>query len=318
LQRLAPDNVHHILEDNGRMYFATNQGLSISDTEGSTLLSASFVQGLTGALAKVTVIDNKLYVESSHRLFVSEDRGISFRKIPRPPGLDGVQCTFVDDVHIYYGTLQGLTITDLQGGNARSVKIDENLLGNIVQQVIADNGDIYVLAAAGGIYVSNDRGVSFRRMVASTRIENMEVNHGRICYIASGEGMFVSSDRGDSFELIPETRDLSYKGVMRIMMDENRIYVGTTNGVFVSRDGNPSTQLIIPQERYREDYVPDILVHDGQLFVATSQGLHVSDDDGQHFRTITPRHGLVSDLIRSLAVMGPELVVTSEHGVTFL
>lgn len=250
------------------IYAASAKGIYKSSDTGKPWQRLSMIRG-TEASVNVISIDPKnidtIYAGTKNGLYKSADGGSEWKSIfeglyPQEKDIRRIVIDRADTNRIYSGTGKGLFITrnaGLSWGRLSFGEISKQAINFIAQDPV--NPDIIYVAAATGVFKSNNRGLSFKRIFSvAAQTQEDETDED-------------SQDAGDD-----ETATYSNKTPNCIAIDSQdakKIYIGTNSGVFASSDSGETWEQL-PGAGLLNNYVMFLVsTKDGSLCAATRNGI---------------------------------------------
>jgi hypothetical protein len=256
LNKLPTKNIEYIHKDaNDVFYFGHQLGLSISHDEGRTFSTKTTAHGLASNV-----------IQSVHH----DSHG-----------------------NIYVDTTGGLSVSTDTSRNSFTTYKKPTLSGDVVNDVYAYNGSIYI-ATDEGISFTSD-GINFTNITSSTGLSGLsDYNITQIAMtsavsteymlVSNADGVFYSTDGGQSFSNtgIPQA-----DGVYGIEASGEKVFVA--NGPFAPNAG------IYASDNYGENFtktsseelIADITLSGVALYVSFwDAGLKISTDNGTTLTTL--------------------------------
>lgn len=214
-------------------------------------------------LAVSPVVDGKVMVfhATATELFVSEDGGVSDRKLSLPIG-------------------------------------DAEVASLTVSPTFWRDGTVVVSTTDNRILMSTDSGATWRATRSPGRVTSVSLSPGFVrdrtmCASTWGKGVLASTDGGKTFQTLGKIGD-AFVNQVTVVRNAGQLYVYAAtqrDGVFVSRAGGAwkRTSLRVKLTRQTKNHHRFIrAVSDGMsaatLFCGTFEGLHISDDGGARWR----------------------------------
>ncbi len=274
------------------------------------------------AMAQSTLNPNMIVVGTVNGIFISGDRGESFRKIDSPTAPRDINSLAIDptDTNIIYAGTTWRPYKTTDGGKTwRLIKkgiIDDS---DIFAIEIDDKDPNHVIASAcSGIYESFDKGENWKKIQGipstSRRTRDIKINPARpeSYYAATTEGFWVSDTAGKSWRMTT-SRDLEVNSIAVHRDKPDRIYIATNNyGVLVSNDGGKNFSPTNGNftSRFTLSIVFDFQNKNRMYAItrntATGGGfLFVSDDSGMTWRP--SMQGLLANKVEPRAILQSRL-----------
>ena len=233
---------------------------------------------------------DSVWVSTCGWVYNSKDRGdtwVRYRDGFNNRRIHDVKVDPHDDKIVYAASVAGLYRTEDEG-KAWKLVSDENLVINAIV-LHPERPERIILGTEGdGIYVSDDRGATFRRSnrglynvkVAGVASDPVKKNrlYAAVYFGGAASGIYESHDGGEQWRKLSETKlpeMLSF-----IVRDVSPKFVaGTERGIYWSEDGRewtPSEPATLP---IRVDKI--VPYNETRLFGATSEGVLTSKDGGK-------------------------------------
>lgn len=322
-----------IIEHNGGVWFATDEGLNFSFDGGQTWLSYDSSNGLVSnsvsAMFSIPFggVNSRLWVATNH------EEKIQGALTPISDGL-----SYTDDNGDTWHQIDFDTIPYVTGGDRTIYDIAGYFNPNVNPWL--DNDWLFFAAFAGGLLASRDGGMSWRRIYASPG-DSIQFNtigqapslRNRYfsCAVDTSAGDTVSlwaGTAGGFFQYIyAKPKDKPYSKVINaIVADSDFVFYGGNHGVTRgSKTGGPFFS------RFTEDGLPGLTVTSlfnfaGLLFAGTmdtstgnSTGLAISDDYGDSFTpSVFPEVVGANRTITDFTLMGDRLYLAGEEAGLFV
>jgi photosystem II stability/assembly factor-like uncharacterized protein len=205
-----------------------------------------------------------------------------------------------DHSHLYLGAANGYVYQSRDGGKtwARLARIG-NRDDLVVDNILIDPADPkhlvvggFVVADGGGIYISNDGGVSWtvqpEMLGQSVRALASAPSNQKILVAGTLEGVFRSNDGGGHWERISPKESAEIHEIESLAIDPvdpNIIYAGTWHLPWKTTDGGKSWTNI-KQGIIDDSDVFSIVVDPKQsnvVYLSACSGIYKSEDGGQKF-----------------------------------
>ncbi|MEK6624504.1 MAG: two-component regulator propeller domain-containing protein [Bdellovibrionota bacterium] len=262
---LASNTVYRVFVDkNSNLWAATSAGLSSLAVGARTFVTNDFYDGL----ASNTVLG--IYVDNGGKVYASTSLGLS-------TSVDGFSFVSI-------GCIGGL-----KNPQIRSTYLAENV--------------IYAASWGGGLYLSENYGVSFSNMTASG---SKLVSNSLTAILKMNGDLFVGTNGGLSIlkhglsEFVSKkiAHGLAHNNINSLAKDSKGVlYIATSAGLSVSIDGGNSFTNKLPG-----DVVNVVLIDaNDTIYAGTNAGLYISVD-GDSFLKKTTVEGLGNNKVISLFV----------------
>ncbi len=249
------------------------------------------------AMTQSTLDPNIIIVGSVNGVFISRDRGESFKKIDSPTAPANINSLAIDptDTNIIYAGTTWRPYKTTDGGQTwRLIKkgmIDDSDVFAI--EIDQTNPSHVIASACSGIYESFDKGETWKKIQGipstSRRTRDIKINpaNPQSYYAATTEGFWMTDTGGKTWKMTT-SRSLEVNSIAIHKDKPNRIYIATNNhGILVSNDGGKNFQPTNSNftSRFVFSITPDV-ENPNRLYAitrntATSGGyLFVSNDGG--------------------------------------
>jgi len=249
------------------------------------------------AMTQSTLDPNIIIVGSVNGVFISRDRGESFKKIDSPTAPANINSLAIDptDTNIIYAGTTWRPYKTTDGGQTwRLIKkgmIDDSDVFAI--EIDQTNPSHVIASACSGIYESFDKGETWKKIQGipstSRRTRDIKINpaNPQSYYAATTEGFWMTDTGGKTWKMTT-SRSLEVNSIAIHKDKPNRIYIATNNyGILVSNDGGKNFQPTNSNftSRFVLSIIPDV-ENPNRLYAttrntATSGGyLFVSNDGG--------------------------------------
>jgi len=253
------------------------------------------------AMTQSTLDPNIIIVGSVNGIFISRDRGESFKKVDSPTAPVNINSLAIDptDTNIIYAGTTWRPYKTTDGGKT----------WKLIKQGMIDDSDVFAIeidqknpshviaSACSGIYESYDKGETWKKIQGipstSRRTRDIKINPARSesYYAATTEGFWMTDTGGKTWRMTT-SRNLEINSIAIHKDRPDRIYITTNNyGVLVSNDGGKNFEPTNGNftSRFVFSIVPDI-ENSNRLYAltrntATSGGfLFVSNDGGFNWK----------------------------------
>lgn len=173
--------------------------------------------------------------------------------------------------------------------------------GGIRDVFIATSGNIFVANWIGGVYRSDDNGLTWKEKnnaingVMGNNVHCLVQNsQGHLFLGTWGSGLFRSTNNGDDWEKIWWTDCMIYK----IAVDANgNIYVGTNRGLFLSTDNGLNLQEIA----FANYIVQSLAINQaGHIFAGVQDVIYRSTDNGVNWTAVS--NSMTNTTISSIVI----------------
>jgi len=154
-------------------------------------------------------------------------------------------------------------------------------------------GDKILAGTSNGVFVSNDAGDTWQKVLTLDINENVHSISGAGSHVlaTTGKGCYVSDNAGETWTLKGEAT-MGGRHLMTSLVKGDTIVVGSYNEIFISSDAGETWQLRKVQSSF---FSPtDMAINGTLLMIATYQGLFLSSDLGT---TWTTSSGLPSPVV---------------------
>ncbi|GIU83080.1 MAG: hypothetical protein D6687_11360 [Acidobacteria bacterium] len=274
------------------------------------------------AMTQSTLDPNIIIVGSVNGIFISRDRGESFKKIDSPTAPVNINSLAIDptDTNIIYAGTTWRPYKTTDGGKT----------WRLIKQGIIDDSDVFAIeidqqnpshviaSACSGIYESFDKGETWKKIQGipstSRRTRDIKINPAKPqnYYAATTEGFWMTETGGKTWRMTT-SRFLEINSIAVHKDRPDRIYIATNNyGVLVSNDGGKNFQPTNGNftSRFVLSIIPDV-ENPNRLYAitrntATGGGfLFVSNDGG--FTWNPSMRGLAENRIEPRALVQSRL-----------
>ncbi|MCF6766838.1 hypothetical protein L3V86_00455 [Thiotrichales bacterium 19S11-10] len=363
---IASNNINKVyIDKNDYIYLGTDQGLSYSTDAG---LSWVTVNNTTTGFVGNNVMDidtdssGRVYIGTGHYTsdgsYVDNGIGLSVSDNTLTSGepLTWQQYTN-DDIKsltldkngmIYEGTNEnGLLVYN----NIKSLKPlpnesnpyytissdDSSPLNYQVRSLFIDqNQKIYAATMGGGLYTSEDDGISWQRTNAddtngfnSNNVYSVFVTEpDDTIYLGTDSGLSIYN--GDSWSTITTEEGLADNHVQSVFVDGDNIYAGTNNGLSISKNqGSSWTTINSDTDGFtKSNSIQSVFVDGDYIYAGTTNGLSISKNQGSSWTTVSSytdgfatNHNIISIYVYDhkvyVGTYGGGLSVSEDHGSTW-
>ncbi len=231
----------------GLFYTANGNGVIVSRDGGNSWRVTTGWE-ITEILEASAVPDNPkiIYIGTAYGLWKSIEFGENWQRLTKR-FVAGLNIDVADANRIYLGEEDGLLISQNAGKSFSKVK----KIASAVNQIAQDNADpdrLYLGTEDDGVYISDDRGKSWRQVpgqLANATVFSVTVdqrNPNRIFVGTFGNGIFRSNDRGKTWQSFMDgLEDIAVYEIAIHPEQSSILYAGTVNrGIFRSMNGGES------------------------------------------------------------------------------
>ena len=227
---------------------------------------------------------NKIYAGTAVGVFVSENGGESWERIPRM-GLE-VFCLELDPLNniIYVGVYN-------KGEVEGVYKFENNEWKNLglssltVYSLLSLENGVILAGTEDGLYITKDSGLTWEKTGLSEQvIYSIKRSFSGAIYVATNSGVFVSKDPYSSFNKL-SLKDNRY---ISLAIDPNQeiVYAGTNTGKLFKYDSSSKNSEIL---NIMAERISSIEVDtNGNIYVGKECGISKSDNGGKYFKSIAP------------------------------
>ncbi|MFM9840355.1 MAG: YCF48-related protein [Cyclobacteriaceae bacterium] len=280
-------------EDNGLNWKAVNKGLPYyphcySFTKSGSNIYASIV----GA-----------------GVYYSSDLGENWIAINKSIESLTIYSLFVNGNDIYAGSSQGGFYYSSNHGVTWSF-IEGVFKGKQIRDFVICGSKLF--AASDGIYTSEDKGLTWTKLVLGITSVNAISAVDNTLYVSGGQPLHISRDFGVTWT----TSNIGTSGgayfMSAIYATGDEVYIGASSGaIFYSNDEgkNWSTYLNSTIDNTHNK----ILKVNEFLFLATNEGVYRSTDNATNWQSIN--NGLVNHVIRQIGIDGTSILVGTSFGL---
>jgi len=256
-----------------------------------------FWQDISGGNTNVSAIlmssdkHPSIYIGTESGVFVSSDRGLSWRNIFLTKG-GNKKVNYLsldkDNNALYAATGNGLFFSNNFGQSWKKIFKGKNYLESDCMAILVQTKVIY-LGTRGGLFISQDNGRSWSREIGALGKSEIYVleNDANNIYLACRDGLFkfekASSDWQKIFitdipaneEQVEENSDGEEKEeffkINRMAICENTLFLATTRGIYKSQDQGKSWEIFSDMGLLRNE-VKFLLCAGAQNFYAATEG----------------------------------------------
>jgi ligand-binding sensor domain-containing protein len=319
------------VDSSGTIYMATDGGLSISNTGGTSFVTKTTSMGLgSNNIMSVSGIPGKIFAGTFSGLFVSTNGGVSFTNVT-PIGNTFVSSIYYHTLNstLYVSTNNGLWIST-DSGLTFSQKTTANGLGtNQINHVhINTSGHIYVSTMGSGVAVSSNGGATFTSITTTQGLidnyPNSSYSFGSSLYVSSNGGLSVSHDSGATF-----THALTSTNVFKVYASSTYVFAATQTGFAISTDAGATFINKTQAQGIGSTATTNLYVHtNNDIYLSTQNGLSYSNTNGSLFSAnYKNSQGLTGNSINKIfigpndklfvATQGGGVAISSNKGSTF-
>ncbi|MCK6382387.1 MAG: SH3 domain-containing protein [Leptospiraceae bacterium] len=147
---------------------------------------------------------------------------------------------------------------------------------------IAPNGNIFLGTESGVLFLSNDKGKSWRKIVPQVlginlaTINKITSDEKAIWIAGSGDtkgGVWKTSNNGNSWTQFTTSQGLPSNEIYDIAISPNVIYAATRGGIAISKDQGLTWAIM--EGEFKERVFSTATSQDGKVFIGTNKGLYV-------------------------------------------
>lgn len=192
----------------GILVCATNSGVHRSEDGGDSWYEAEGIApGLINFVQKGP--EGKLYAGSwDSGLFQSTDEGLTWYTISESLDEKRIYALVHTDAgRMFAATLHGVHYSDNDGQSWQAAGESDGLRNAIRAIVRTPGGTLIASRTSSGMYISEDKGVSWTQTIASVpsrTVHDLVVSESGIVYAGSYQGVLRSLDEGRTWELIEQ------------------------------------------------------------------------------------------------------------------
>jgi photosystem II stability/assembly factor-like uncharacterized protein len=210
-------------------------------------------------------------------------------------------CNTLDD-GVLVSTDYGTTWTD----------INTSLNQRPISDIEANSSHVYAVTELGRLFISNDRGESWRQidqsLFANFDVRCLVMKGTKVFVGTSGGGIFRSCDGGTTWDSV--NNFLTERDIVSISVCDSVIYAGSASNVFQSRDnGNCWISSKCGLKPY--SYIRSV-TRQGQYLFACADSIYRSSDNGA---TWSYSSNGISGVQTNAVTIGKYVVVGGENGV---
>lgn len=252
------NNVYSVYNKGHNIYATTEEGLVISNDDGTTwknYVERSAPIGFMGISGLyVSPDETRIYAAMGNKLSVSIDAGKNWKDYTKSQGLannDILNVYASPDGSRIYAVGGALSVSTDSGKSWSNYTTEQGLLYGPMSSVYAsgDGINIYVSLGpwpgdSGGVSISHDSGTTWKNYtteqgLVSSYVEDISVNkNGDVIYAGTVKGISGSFDGGVTWK----THLLDIELVWKIFTnnDGTDVYAATFNGLFISNNSGES------------------------------------------------------------------------------
>ncbi|MEA2031833.1 MAG: FlgD immunoglobulin-like domain containing protein [candidate division Zixibacteria bacterium] len=327
----ASNAIIDIIEHNGAVWMATNEGVNFSSDGGNTWLLYDSTNGMVADnISSIFSQNGRLWAGSGHTEIIGGE-GLGFS--------DALEYTDDDGYNWFYADFDG--IPNVLGA--------ERSIYDITGHYNDVTGEewLFFTGYAAGLLGSRDGGTTWRRMFVtpgdSIYYDNshqprlMDRYFSCVTDTTHGDSLFLWTGTASGifkYAFAPRWEKPFSDTITSIVFcndcgpgDSSRVFIGGNNGITI---GNSSGGPFV--SRFEEDglpgpYISMLFAYAGHLFVGTmedsdgpSTGLAVSTDGGDWFDTVSDFDDVIRDnrKISEMAVMRDRLYLAAEEAGLFV
>ena len=283
---LGSNNVISVFVSGGKIYAATDGGLSISSDGGATFINKTTGDGLgSNTIFDVYVSGDTVFAATSNGLSISTNGGNTF--IANKTTVDGLGDNQINNIAVsgnmvYAATMGGLGVST-NGGISFSNKTTANGLGHDIALSVFVSGNNVYAGTWAGLSLSSDGGNTF--YANRTTANGLPINgtlgvfaEGNTVYAATAAGLGISTNGGSTF--ISKTNANSGLGTnpVSVLVSGNTIYVSTNTGLSISTDGGSSFINKTTANGLGSNDVNRVFINGSTIYVCTSGGLSLAQN----------------------------------------
>lgn len=187
-----------------------------------------------------------------------------------------------DGSNLYVGTIKGGVYIISEGGN-ECTEINTSLTENDIQAIVSNGNEVFA-ASNGEIFLSENRGVKWRKLSFPTYLTYpiLSLFEDKIYYGGYGlRNLFVSANKGISWSDI--TPDLSNEGVASLTINKSKILAGGYGVIFSTLD-NGLNWTRITSPLLNSHHLKSLLVDGSNIYTgvvtSTNGTVVISRNDG--------------------------------------
>jgi ligand-binding sensor domain-containing protein len=245
------------------IYAGSQSGLSISQDE-KEFKNYTFKtsDGLDASHVSKMYKDkkNKIYVLTSHALFISNEKGKKFKSYVTINELPGK--------HSYFNDL-----------------------------FVDQNGKIYIATLGDGLLIWENLNEKYKLRTTENGLANNIVYSvhiaGEKIYAGTDGGLSLSTNSGKKFTTFADT-----DGITITCLDNDKngsLYAGTWHhGLLILKSGETKFTALTTSNKFISDHIHSINVDGDKVYVGTADGLAISEDQFKNTVTYTVADGLPS------------------------
>ncbi len=231
----------------GLFYTANGNGVIVSRDGGESWRVTTGWE-ITEVLEAAAVPSHPeiIYVGTAYGLWKSVKYGENWQNLTRR-FVNAVHLDVTNPVRIYLGEEDGMRISDDAGASFRSIKAPGDAVNHFAQDP-AEPARLYSGTEDHGIFISNDRGESWRRAdkaPATATVYGITIDMKDPQKVYAGtfaDGILRSIDRGKTWEAVTDgITEIPVYDIALHPHDSQILYAGTANrGIFRSSDAGAS------------------------------------------------------------------------------
>ncbi len=288
-----PSYMNDIFVYNSIFYVTTCDGLYISPNNGSSWVSYTKADGLSGTnLFDIYVTENDIYVccigveqNEGIGLNVSSDGGETWKLYTASDNFntDPIYTVFATKHTIYAGSEYRFRVSKDGGLSWKNYLFGEDYGYSRIKDINITNNNIY-LVTDHSLFVSYNEGYSWKELgYYELWSPNCVYIDNGIIYIGTDKGLDISEDGGKNWVKYDEDNGLSDDKIYDVYVNKSDIFLATLYGLNISRDGGENWTVKTFNGRANEILV--IFVYESTIYLGTGRGYSVSKDNGYTWET---------------------------------
>lgn len=300
--------------DGKRMFCGTNFGPKVSNTNGTTWLSAN-ADIERKRVKKILMVEGVLYAGMENEaIYVSNDEGYTWTHSSIGINSALPQCMIILDKQIVLNYQESnLEVSNDQGFSWKTLNISD--VGDRILKIVNQQNKSYALSNSSFLYISEDKGKTWNQRQITYPL------YQAIDFTYNNGFSFAISYQGKPFRSINEGKDW-----MRVSTDidneicykidnfNNNLITAHENGISISYDNGDS--WFTYSDAFKSKLVSKIATYENSIIVGTqTDGLFISMDSTQTWLEIN--NGLNNLDINDIMISKDQLFVATKEGVYF-
>jgi len=308
--------VYSVATNGDKIYAGTNGGLFVSSDHGASWSIISNSMFLNHIIKHMAFNSSTILAGGYEGLFISNDNGSSWKQAVSGLADQRIESLAVSGSIFLAGTNSGVYMSANSGQTWNAIGLPVTNVNSISSN--GSDVFACANMMTGGVFITPDYGQNWNFLFGSLPTYNVNsiAWNGAEMLAATDSGVFISNDRGLTW--IKKSQGVpvdEYSSVTCVAGNGSNLYAGTFSyGIFVSHDGGSSwTHATLPISS--ESYPLCFFINSAGIFAGTAMGgIVFSADNGQTWTSMSS--GLPSlTFYSSIVQAGSELFASSFQGV---